>query len=327
MHLRQTRFFLSGRSFSTKAVFDRKLKTVQRNIAATLEDREDYEYLHDAVAERVVDRLADITRTFPVAVDVGCRAGHICKSLCDDAWDGEARGGVKSLIQCDVALEMVVAAEKAAMHERVTNAGLKVHSLVADEEHLPFAEESVDLALSSLSLHWVNDLPGALTQIKQSLKPDGVFIGAMLGGETLKELRSSLLLAEQEREGGVGIHISPFAQVADCGNLIQRAGFSLPTVDTDLIQVDYPDAFTLMSHLGKMGENNAAISRRPKVSRETFIAAAAIYQELYGNEDGSVPATFQVLYMIGWKPHASQPAPKKRGSATRSFKDLQVHRG
>jgi NADH dehydrogenase [ubiquinone] 1 alpha subcomplex assembly factor 5 len=238
-----------------------ELKVLQRDIAARLDDREDYEYLHDAVAERLVDRLDDITRKFPIVLDLGCRSGHICRALCDDTWNNEARGGVKTLIQCDSSLAMVTAAQNLAVNDSVKALDLDVHSLVVDEEHLPFAEDKFDLAMSSLSLHWVNDLPGALAQVKHSLKPDGVFIGAMLGGETLKELRSALLLAEQEREGGVGNHISPFAQVADCGQLMQRAGFNLPTVDTDLIQVDYPDAFTLMSHLGRMGENNAVLNR------------------------------------------------------------------
>ena len=199
---------------------------------------------------------------------------------------------------------------------------VSVHSLLADEEHLPFPAEKFDLVLSSLSLHWVNDLPGTLIQASNSLRPDGVFIGAMLGGQTLTELRSAFVVAEQERDGGVSPHVSPFAQVADCGNLLQRAGFNLPTVDTDIIRLDFPDAFMLMEHLGGMGEGNACALRRDVLSRDTLTAAAVAYHELYGNADGTVPATFQVIYMIGWKPHETQARPKRRGSATRSLKEL-----
>ncbi|CAM9587522.1 unnamed protein product [Ascophyllum nodosum] len=196
--------------------------------------------------------------------------------------------------------------------------------LLADEEFLPFPPGSFDLVLSNLALHWVNDLPGALIQIKQALKPDGAFIGAMLGGTTLTELRSCILLAEQDREGGQSIHTSPAAHVADCGSLLQSAGFSLPTVDQDTIQVAYPNAFALMEHLQGMGESNAATNRRPRVSRETLLAAAAAYQALYGEEDGTVQATFQIVYMIGWAPHESQPQPKRRGSGKARIGDVTV---
>ncbi|XP_070840608.1 arginine-hydroxylase NDUFAF5, mitochondrial isoform X2 [Chaetodon trifascialis] len=176
--------------------------------------------------------------------------------------------------------------------------------------------------MSSMSLHWINDLPGALKQIHQVLKPDGVFIGAMVGGETLYELRCSLQLAETEREGGFSPHVSPYTAVTDLGNLLGQAGFTLLTVDVDDIQVHYPGIIEVMTDLQGMGESNCAWNRRSLLHRDTILAAAAVYKEMYGSEDGSIPATFEILYMIGWKPHESQAKPAKRGSATASFGDL-----
>ncbi|XP_068843231.1 arginine-hydroxylase NDUFAF5, mitochondrial isoform X2 [Capricornis sumatraensis] len=173
-----------------------------------------------------------------------------------------------------------------------------------------------------LCLHWVNDLPRALEQIHYVLKPDGVFIGAMFGGDTLFELRCSLQLAETEREGGFSPHVSPFTAVNDLGHLLGRAGFNTLTVDTDEIQVNYPGMFELMEDLQGMGESNCAWNRKALLHRDTMLAAAAVYQEMYRNEDGSVPATYQIYYMIGWKYHDSQAKPAERGSATVSFGEL-----
>ncbi|XP_078086499.1 arginine-hydroxylase NDUFAF5, mitochondrial isoform X2 [Mustelus asterias] len=144
----------------------------------------------------------------------------------------------------------------------------------------------------------------------------------MMGGETLYELRCSLQLAELEREGGFAPHISPFTAVTDLGNLLEQAGFNMLTVDIDEIVVNYPGIFEVMEDLQGMGESNCAWSRKPLLHRDTMLAAAAIYKEMYGNNDGSVPATFQILYMIGWKPHESQAKPAQRGSATLSIGDL-----
>ncbi|XP_045385402.1 arginine-hydroxylase NDUFAF5, mitochondrial isoform X2 [Lemur catta] len=173
-----------------------------------------------------------------------------------------------------------------------------------------------------LCLHWVNDLPRALEQIHYVLKPDGVFIGAMFGGDTLYELRCSLQLAETEREGGFSPHISPFTAINDLGHLLGRAGFNTLTVDTDEIQVNYPGMFELMEDLQGMGESNCSWNRKALLHRDTMLAAAAVYREMYRNEDGSVPATYQIYYMIGWKYHDSQARPAERGSATVSFGEL-----
>ena len=192
-----------------------------------------------------------------------------------------------------------------------------------DEEALPFEENSLDCVVCCGSLHWTNDLPGALIQIQRALKPDGLFIGAICGGDTLFELRTSLQLAEQEREGGISPRVSPMADSRDMVSLLSRAGFNIPTVDTDDVQVNYPSIFELMSDLQDMGESNAVIHRRPILKRDTLLAASAIYPRLH-SEEGSdaIPATYHIIYMVGWKPDASQRKPLKRGQATTSMKDV-----
>uniref|UniRef100_A0A8C2ZC31 NADH:ubiquinone oxidoreductase complex assembly factor 5 n=1 Tax=Cyclopterus lumpus TaxID=8103 RepID=A0A8C2ZC31_CYCLU len=247
-------------------VFDREMKKRQKNWSASLQDGHKYEYLRDEVGSRVADRVYDIARTFPLALDIGSGKSHIAEHL-----------------------------------SKVPSA----HVLIGPQ-----------------GLHWTNDLPGALKQIHQALKPDGVFIGAMVGGDTLYELRCSLQLAESEREGGFSPHVSPYTAVTDLGHLLGRAGFSMLTVDIDDVQVHYPGIFEVMTDLQGMGESNCSWNRRSLLHRDSMLAAAAIYKEMYGNEDGSVPATFEILYMIGWKPHESQAKPVKRGSANVSFKDL-----
>lgn len=168
---------------------------------------------------------------------------------------------------------------------------------------------------------WVNGMC-FLRQIKNCLVPDGVFIGAMFGGDTLFELRCSLQLAEIERRGGFAPRVSPFADVRDCGSLLQRAGFTLLTVDVDDITVNYPSPFELVEDLRGMAENNAATNRHNHLHPSTLAAAAATYREMYGHSDGTVPATFQVIYLLGWKPDPSQAKPAPRGSATHSLAEL-----
>ncbi len=192
-----------------------------------------------------------------------------------------------------------------------------------DNNPSPFAPESFDLILSSLSLHWTNDLPGVLTQINRLLKPDAPFLGAMLGGDTLFELRTSLQLAEQERRGGLSPHVSPLADVRDVGGLMQRAGFSMLTVDVDDIVVDYPDTFSLMADLQAMGESGAILGREMgAIGRDVLLANEAIYRALHGGDDGTIPATFRIIYMIGWHPSASEPKPLARGSGQINLKDI-----
>lgn len=195
--------------------------------------------------------------------------------------------------------------------------------VLSDEETLPFEANTFDLVLSSLSMHWINDLPGVLAQINNILKPDCAFVGAMFGGDTLFELRTSLQLAEQERRGGISPHVSPLADVRDVGGLLQRAGFKMLTVDVDDIIVDYPDTFALMQDMQAMGESNAVLGREMGgIQRDVLLANDAIYRELHGNEDGSIPATFRMIYMIGWKESKDQRQPLPRGSGEISLKDV-----
>ncbi|RVE76793.1 hypothetical protein OJAV_G00012170 [Oryzias javanicus] len=286
-------------------VFNRLMKKRQKNWAASLQDGQQYDYLRDEVGSRVADRVYDIARTFPLALDVGAGKSHVAPHLSQEV--------VEHLLLTDISQEALKRRRQTAVPARC---------VLADEEFLPFRDNSFDLVVSSLSLHWINDLPGALKQIHRVLKPDGVFIGAMVGGDTLFELRCSLQLAETEREGGFSPHVSPFTAVTDLGNLLGRAGFNMLTVDVDDVQVHYPGIMEVMTDLQGMGESNCAWNRRTLLHRDAVLAAAAVYKEMYGSEDGAVPATFQILYMIGWKPHESQAKPAKRGSATASFGDL-----
>jgi SAM-dependent methyltransferase len=192
-------------------------------------------------------------------------------------------------------------------------AGLRV---VADEEFLPFAAGTFDLVASCLSLHWVNDLPGALIQLRHALRPDGLLLVSLLGGETLHELRAALLEAEAEVTGGAAPRVSPFADVRDAGSLLQRAGFALPVVDADTITVSYPNALALMRDLRAMGEANALAERRRGFSRRgVLLRAAARYEERFADATGRVPATFKIITLTAWAPHEAQPKPLRPGSA------------
>lgn len=311
-----------------KAVFDRNLKCRQREASILAPDSDNYDYLRKEVAERMVDRLDDITRSFPVAMDLSCHKGHIMKSLLQReslSSPGDCAGGIKTLVLCDTTQAALDAIPLHLVDESPFE--LQTHVLKVDEENLPFEENSYDLVFCSLGLHWVNDIPATLRQIKLMLKPDGVFIGCLLGGNTLHELKRSFYLAELDRKGGVSNHVSPMVKPSDIAGLLQGAGFTLPTIDVDNIQIGYPNAFTLMEHLQGMGENNAAIHRHYNVGTETMLAMAAIYQHEYGQSDGSdssktiIPATFQVIYMIGWSPDSSQPEPLKRGCGQKSLKE------
>jgi NADH dehydrogenase [ubiquinone] 1 alpha subcomplex assembly factor 5 len=285
--------------------------------------------------------LDDIKREegFPLALDLGAGAGYIYRAICaEEAIQdcGGGIGGVRKLVQLDSSERMLHRDDDDDSDEPVPG-GERCDSyrLVADEEAiLPFPDGTFDLVISSASLHWVNDLPMVFSEAKRVLKPDGCFMLAIIGGTTLPELRISLLLAEQEREGGVSPHVGPFVGLSDVGGLLQRAGFTLPTIDTDTLRLAYPNAAVLMEHLQRMGENNASLKRRDRTARDTFLAAACIYDEMFqtkkgesqsdGTTTGEVEASLQVIYAIGWTPHESQPAPLERGSATHSIKDISV---
>ena len=289
-------------------VFDRNAKRLQKNRAASAPDAATYDYLRDEVASSVVDRACDVSRHFPVALDLGCGRGHVAKHMSKDI--------VGALYQSDMA-ERAVLSSASVPDDDVTT-----YRVVADEENVPFQSDTFDLVTSCLSLHWVNDLPGTLGEIKRILKPDSPVIGCMFAGDTLYELRCSLQLAETEVEGGFSPRISPFVALRDLGGLLTGAGFSLVTVDTDEIQIGYPSMHQLLQDLKGMGETNCAWNRRNTIRRSTLQGAAKIYREKYGDADGNVMATFQLIYFIGWKPDPSQAQPARRGSATVSLKDL-----
>lgn len=273
-------------------LFDRGL--VRRRRERLARGFESHGFLVREVAARLVDRLEDIRRGFPSALVLGGHGGLLGPVL-------QGRFGVERLVVADGAPAMLAGAP-----------GLAV---AADEELLPFAPESLDAVLGVLTLHWVNDLPGTLVQLRSCLKPDGLLLLAFLGGETLSELRQALTEAELEEEGGASPRVSPFTDVRDAGSLLQRAGFALPVVDVDRVTVSYGDALRLMRELGRMGEANALLRRRlGPLRRATLARACAIYAERFGDAAGRVPATFDVLFLTAWKPHASQPKPLPRGS-------------
>ncbi|AWK87913.1 methyltransferase domain-containing protein [Azospirillum thermophilum] len=279
-------------------VFDRALVRRRRDRAAA--GFPDHSFLFEEVADRLADRLEDVRRGFPLALDLGSHDGAMARAL---KGPGGWRKGIERLVACDLSPAFARAAGRSADA-----------AVAADEEALPFAPESFDLVVSNLSLHWVNDLPGALVQIRQALKPDGFFCAALLGGETLTELRRCLYEAEMAVAGGVSPRVSPFAEIKDAGALMQRAGFALPVVDGDTLTVTYSDALALMRDLRGMGESNAVLARRKvPASRALLFETARRYAELHAEPDGRIPATFQVLYLAGWSPHESQQQPLKPG--------------
>lgn len=297
-------------------VFDRssKLKQKSRAVRKDVNKSRITDYLRHEVSFGLVDRLLDIRKRFTQIVEFGSGPGSLLGPLLDSYLP-------KKIILTDSCSELLW------RDVDVDPPDVEIERILMDEESVTFAPESQECILTSLSLHWVNDLPGTLIQIKNSLKPDGVFIGAMLGGDTLFELRTSLQLAEQEREGGISARVSPMTDSRSMSSLINRAGFSIPTVDTDEITIQYPSIFELMDDLRSMGESNANINRRSFLHRDTLLGASSIYESMYGTTDQKtgktvIPATFQVIYFIGWRPDKNQPKPLKRGSAKKSLKDV-----
>ncbi|KOM42922.1 hypothetical protein LR48_Vigan05g052600 [Vigna angularis] len=346
----RSRTFVSD-STSKIQIFDRQRKRAQRDRAAWSTPLHD-PLLH-SVSQNLLDRLQDCKKTFPTALCLGGSLQPITRSLSAPPANGSnltiphslsmpyhvamlhliiqcfISGGVEKLIVMDASYDMVQACRNA--YRASPNNAVQTEFLVADEEFLPIKESSVDLVVSCLGLHWTNDLPGAMIQSRLALKPDGLFLAAILGGETLKELRIACTLAQMEREGGISPRISPLAQacliVRDAGNLLTRAGFTLPGVDVDEYIVKYESALELIEHLRAMGETNALSQMNNILKRDTALATAAIYDSMFSSEDGTVPATFQVIYMTGWREHPSQQKAKRRGSATISFNDIQKQFG
>ena len=261
-------------------------------------------FLKARAAGDLVQRLAAIKRRFPVAVDLGARTGVFGQALAES----DAADKVGSLIEADLSGAMLAKA-----------GGVR---LVADEARLPFAEESLDLVVSSLVLHAVDDLVGALVQIRRVLKPDGLFLGAVLGGSTLTELRQCLTAAEAEISGGAGPRVFPFLDSYDGAALLQRAGFALPVVDVDTVTVRYPHMLKLMADLRAMGETNVLLERpRNPLSRRVLARAGELYAERFAAPDGRLSATFEIITLTGWAPHPDQQRPLRPGSAKARLAD------
>jgi SAM-dependent methyltransferase len=276
---------------SNPLIFDRRLLRTRRARAATLGP---VTFLADRVAADLGDRLAGVLRHFELAVDFspGDAARHVLRES----------GKVGAVVAVDA-----LAAPLARQAQP---------KLVADEEALPFRDGSLDLVVSALALHFVNDLPGTLIQIRRALKPDGLFIAALLGGDTLTELRQAFAAAEAEIEGGVSPRVAPFADLRDFGALMQRAGFALPVTDVERLTVRYDDAFALMQDLRRMGATNVLVERRrTPLKRRVLARMAGIYAERFADPDGRLRATFDVIWLSGWAPHESQQKPLKPGSA------------
>ena len=278
-------------------IFDRAAHRRRRDRAA--DGFAGFDFLVRRAAEDVAGRIDAANRDFGIAADLGCHRGALADAA---AAQGMAARKIGFLVSADMSVPMV--------------SGAPGPRIAADEEALPFANSSLNLVTSILSLHAVNDLPGTLVQIRRALKPDGLFMAALFAGETLTELRQSLAAAEIEIEGGLSPRVAPFADLRDIGALLQRAGFALPVADMDRITVRYRDPLRLLADLRGMGETNVMTERRrAPLRRATLAKAIEIYRERFGLPDGRVPATFEIVVATGWAPHDSQQKPLRPGSA------------
>ncbi|KAB2910797.1 MAG: methyltransferase domain-containing protein [Hyphomicrobiaceae bacterium] len=280
-------------------IFDRPLLRRRRDRAAA--DAARHEFLLARVADDMEERLMLARRRLPLALSLGAHHGLLGRRL-----------------GCVAGVETVIEAESSA-GLLAQCGGLRVR---ADDEMLPFRDQSLDLVVSGLSLHLVNDLPGALVQIRRALKPDGLMLAWVLGGATLWQLRGALLAAEEEMEGGASPRVAPFADVRDYGALLQRAKFALPVVDADTVTVTYADPLALMREIRAMGAANALRARRrTPLRRATLMRALKIYADRFALPDGRVPATFEIITLTGWAPHESQQQPLQPGSARMRLAD------
>jgi SAM-dependent methyltransferase len=276
-------------------IFDRGLLRARRSRAAK---HDPAAFLIERVADDLAARLSAVLRPFELAADIGTPTDAVRRAL---------SGRVGALVAIDP-IAAHIAGERPAV--------------AADEEALPFRDSSLDLAVSALALQFVNDLPGTLIQIRRALKPDGLLLAALIGGDSLAELREAFAEAEAEVEGGVSPRVAPFADLRDLGALLQRAGFALPVTDVDRITVRYASPFGLLHDLRRMGATNAlAQRRRVPLRRATLRRLLEIYAEKFADPDGRVRATFEIVWLSGWSPHESQQQPLKPGSAKTRLAD------
>ncbi|KAK6511935.1 hypothetical protein TWF481_000838 [Arthrobotrys musiformis] len=327
-------------------IFDRCVKRLQRDrAAANFEESRNVDYLRDEVANRLVERLYDINRSYENVLDLGAGACHLARAL-HRPHPGLApfASRIKHLTSAELSSKLLNRDPESYIIP--SDSHMKLTRLAQDEETILLAPPShgglfesntFDAVISCGSLHWINDLPSVLSGINRVLKPDSPFLCAMFGGDTLYELRTSLQLAGMDRLGGVSPHVSPLADVRDMGGLLQRAGYKLITIDIDDIIVDYEDVFALVKDLQAMGEANAVLGRRKSLaglSKDVLIGLEGIYKELHGRaEDGGsgggtgIPATFRIIYMIGWKEGSGQQQPLKRGTGEVNLKDILGEQG
>ena len=243
------------------------------------------------------------TRRFPLALDLGSHGGEISSEFCERPALADR---ISSWIKCDLSYKFVAS-------------NGSDFGVVGDDELLPFANDSFDLIVSALNLHWTNDLPGALIQIRNVLKPDGFFTAQLFGRATLRELRSCLTEAESDIRGGAAARVSPFADVQDMAGLLQRANFAMPVADTQTVTVRYSHPLKLLGDLRGMGETAAFCDTGPALTREILMRAVALYFEKFSDADGRVRATFELITISGWSPAPGQPRPLRPGSAKASM--------
>jgi SAM-dependent methyltransferase len=279
-------------------IIDRDLLRARRRRALALGPSG---FLLDRVAEDLAERLAGVLRVFPCGLDLGTPTDALRRALV---------GGGK--VGAIIAANALVRADG-------SRSGL---AIAADEEALPFRDASLDLVVSGLALQFVNDLPGTLVQIRRALRPDGLFVAALLGGDTLTELRQAFAAAEAEMEDGISPRVLPFADLRELGSLLQRAGFTLPVTDVDRLTVRYASPLALMHDLRRMGATNPLIdrSRRP-LRRATLARMLQIYAERFTDPDQRIRATFEIVFLLGWAPHESQQQPLAPGSARTRLAD------
>ena len=290
------------------SLFDPRALSMRAARAAKLWPAGDF--LHRRAAAAMAERLDDVARDFATVGVVGAGGGAYAESL-------RGRPGVARVIQLEADPAMAaVAARAAPWAETVTGQGQAMLGAAA------LGEGACDLILSGLALHRENDPVGALIQMRRALKPDGLFLGALLGGRTLHELRAALAEAEIAEEGGLSPRVAPMADVRDLGGLLQRAGFAMPVADVERIEASYADPLALMRDLRAMGEGNALSERRRRfLRRATLARAAALYADSFPAPQGRVRATFEIVWLSGWAPGPDQPTPKRPGSATARLAD------
>ncbi len=281
------------------ALFDRSLlRARRRRVAAKAEA---HDFLLARVADDLADRLSLIKREFSVGANIGAHHGLLSRKL-------RQLPNVGYLIDLEPVPELLVRCDGPCV--------------LADEELLPFADGSLDLAVSGLALQMVNDLPGVLIQIRRALKPDGLLLASLLGGETLGQLGAAWLAADAETTGGAAPRVAPAIDLKDLGALLQRAGFALPVVDSDVVEVAYPSLLALIREIQGMGASNFLSARSRRITRrDTLARACDIYRERYAREDGRVVATFEILTVTAWAPDPSQQKPLKPGSAAMRLAD------